>query len=133
MSRVWLCVAASVLGAMMRLPGNAQDAQKDPEKTVFELACAKVCANPIHGCNGCLISVAACSPTSLKQKSSVTWSTAGGEAWTVRFTGKSPCQRKSFGGQNAVCELTGAPGTYKYVAGISGCTRRIKGTFAVVQ
>jgi hypothetical protein len=121
------------LAAMLQATASAQDAQNDPQRTIFELACPKICANPIHGCNGCLISVPACDPSSLKQKSSVTWSTASGQAWTVRFTSKSPCQQKSFGGKNAVCELTGAPGTYKYVATISGCTRKIKGTFAVVQ
>jgi hypothetical protein len=123
MSRISLCFAA----IMLACTGSAQE----PQNTVFELSCPKVCPNPVYGCNGCQVAVLGCEPSSLKQKSSVTWRAIDGQAWTVRFKGKSPCQQKKFDGQHPVCQLTGQPGTYKYAATITGCARRISGSFTV--
>lgn len=123
-------LAAILLSALLPALGNAQDGE---QQTTIELYCSLRCPDPIRICRGCQVTVKSCGPAALKQHSSVSWTTEGGKSWTVQFKGKGPCQQKEFDVQHPVCELTGQPGTYTYVAAIAGCARKIAGTFAVVQ
>lgn len=132
---LFLVKASQVLSLLILfalLPIFGQD-EKAQERTIFELSCSAVCPNPIRRCGACQVALTGCGPAVLKQHSSVSWTTANGATWTVQFKGKNPCQRKKFDVQHPVCEFIGLPGTYRYVAKISGCDRTIKSTFTVIQ
>jgi hypothetical protein len=136
MSRITLIFAAAILCVIFPVPERGQDPNTPLN---LGLLCTVECPKPVIPCNGCRVavrpgdsdSIFACQAPHLERHYSVTWS--GGKTWTVRFTGKSPCQRKNFDEKHPVCELVGPPRGYRYVARMSGCSRTLGLFLTVVQ
>ncbi len=62
---------------------------------------------------------------------SVIWVGQGNLGFSVRFEGKSPCQRHNFNAKSPPCKVEGNPGKYRYQIKLAGCRNSGAGSITV--